>query len=924
MQLKFTLNSRHVGIDVSPDISVADLLRDIGVYSVKKGCDSEGACGTCAILLDGKLVNSCILKPAQIQGASILTVEGLSKGTELSDVQKAFIRAGIVQCGYCTPSQILAVKELLDSNASPTEADIKDALSGSVCRCTGYRQIFDAVDYLKSKKDSDGESFRKDLSIIGKYHDKIDSRQFVRGEPSFTEDIEIKNLLHIKILRSPHAHALIKKVDRRKALLVPGVRMILTHEDVPDTLYNTAGQGFPEPSPYDRRILDRKVRYVGDRVAIIVAETEEAAEEAAGAVKVEYEILPAVFDLDSAGMPDSPKVHEPDDCIHQFDIGADLSRNMAASNSGGIGDVDKAFESAEHVIEREYETERVQCAPLEPHICLARMVNGRLYVHTPTQVPFHVRRILSSILGTRENNVRVIKEKLGGGFGSKQDLVLEEIPAYVTWITGEASVLRFTREEEFMTRPRYRMKIRVRLGLDKEGSLCAVDMILRAAAGAYGPHCLTVPMNACSKSLPLLKCDNMRYDVKVYYVNLPPSGAYQGYGAPQGNFAVQTALAEAATELGIDKVEFLRKNSVRKGDRLEILKCLGEGQEGIAQTVSSCGLEEALEKGSRMMGWGSEKAHTEGKLRGRGVALIQQGSGLPGIDSANAVIKMLADGNFMVLYGGTDLGTGLDTVAAKIAAETLCVPYSAIAVTAADTDTTPFDVGSYASSGTYFSGSAVYRAALKMKEMLIDKASEFLGEDKDTLSLERDAKVVSLKKKISFSDIAARTQCGTGSGQLIAVGSFTTDEAPIPYGVHFTEIDITKATGEIKLLKYYALLDCGTPINPKLALGQIYGGTLKTIGHSLFEELKFDSEGRCLNANYLDYKVPMILDMPDDFRAELVFTDDELGPYGAKSIGEVVSNGAAPALSSAIYDATGIWLRKWPFTPERILRALKG
>ncbi|MEA3507236.1 MAG: molybdopterin cofactor-binding domain-containing protein [Elusimicrobiota bacterium] len=926
MNINIILNGEKKSFETKPEETALAFLRRIGITSVKDGCNSEGACGTCTILLDGKAVNSCLLKAPQLDGRNILTVEGMSEGRKMHPIQEAFKKAGILQCGYCSPAQILMVKALLDRTKNPSRAEIKDALSGSICRCTGYKQIFDAVDYLTDTSVVKEENFRDDLKVVGKYTPKTDADQFSKAEPSFTEDIIPQDALVIKVLRSPHAHALIKEIDTSKAEALDGVELVLTHKNVPLKLYNTAGQGFPEPSPYDRRIVDEKVRFVGDRVAIVAARDEKTAEKALGLIDVDYEVLDAVFDVESAKKEDAPKVHTKKDYVCRFDIGGDLDKNMAASNSGGIGDMEKGFSEADTIIERTYKSARVQCTPLEPHIAYTRIKNNRLIVSTPTQVPYHIRRILASILEIKENKIRVIKEKVGGGFGSKQDMVLEEIPAYITWTTGKPAYIRYTRADEFLTRPRYVANIRVKIGAKKDGCLTAIEMASDSAAGAYGPHCLTVPMNGCSKSLPLFKCPNMRYYVKTYYTNNPISGAYQGYGAPQGSYALQLAMAELADELKIDHVKLLEKNAVEKGYRLEILKCLGEGQEGIPQVISSAGIHKALKKGARMINWGQEEKTSPDKhiLTGKGVSIIQQGSGLPGIDAANATVRMTGDGNFIVHFGGTDLGTGLDTVAQKITAEMLNIHTDSIEVNAADTDVTPFDVGSYASSGTYFSGMAVYNAAGNMKELILDTAAELLNADRDRLSIKHPGIIRGPSGSLTYEDIARDTQSGTGTGQLISTGSFTTDEAPIPYGAHFAQVSVNTNTGEINVDKYYALHDSGTPINPKLAKGQIYGGVMKTIGHSLYEELKFDAKGNCLNPNFLDYKVPMIDEMPDDFKAELVYTEDKLGPYGAKSIGEVVTNGAAPALAAAIHDATGIWMRSWPFTSEKILNALNS
>ncbi|MCP4592189.1 MAG: molybdopterin-dependent oxidoreductase, partial [bacterium] len=522
------------------------------------------------------------------------------------------------------------------------------------------------------------------------------------------------------------------------------------------------------------------------------------------------------------------------------------------------------------------------------------------------------------------NKIRVIKERVGGGFGAKQDIVLEEVAAYCTWVTGRAVLFRFDREEEFIaSRTRHPMKVRVKLGARTDGRLTSILMDLKANTGPYGSHCLTVPMNACSKSLPLLLCDNVKFVVTTYYSNIPPAGAYQGYGAPQGSYALQTALAELAGELGMDHLELIEKNRVREGSMLEILKCLGEGREGTAQQVSSCGLGPALDNGSKMIDWGRREDSGDPDVRiGKGLTIVQQGSGLPGLDSANAALTMLGDGTFMLLSGGADLGTGLDTVTTKMAAECLCTTMGDIALISGDTDVTPFDSGAYASSGTYFSGGAALNAALAMKEKLLGIAAEMLNEPAADLQLVFRSTVKGRKGSVSYLDLARYAETGTGQGLPIATGRFITDKASFPYGAHFCQVAVNTRTGETTIQKYYALQDCGTPVNPELAIGQIFGGVLKSIGHSLWEEMIFDRDGRCLNANLLDYKVPMIGDLPEDFRVELVDVDDPFGPYGSKSVAEISCNGAAPAIAAAIHDAVGVWMRKWPFTPEKILREL--
>lgn len=950
MRIELTLNGSPRCIEVGPGESARDLLRRLGMSSVRNGCDGEGSCGVCSILLDGRLVNTCLLLAPQLEGRSVRTIEGLSEPRQLSPLQSAFIDTGVVQCGYCTPAMLLAAHELLDRVDAPTREETVDAFSGVFCRCTGYEQFHDAIVLARKRRSAPDTpvelpEFRPDLRHVGKGRRKVDGSVLVRGGRAFVDDQIRDDCTHLVILRSPHAHAYITRIDTSAAESMPGVIQVITHLNCPDAHYTQAGQGFPEPSPYDMRMFGQKVRYVGDRVAAVVAETEDQARAALATIEVDYEKLEPVLSVDDAARPGAPIVHnsaiefvtggpdhidnsgaDPRDgkVIYPFPIHGDPHRNIAAFVDGGIGDVEVGFAEADVIVERTYETKQVQCTPLEPHVTFAELDGDRLIVHASTQVPWHVRRVLAAVLGVQQNQIRVIKARNGGAFGAKQDYVTEDVTAFAAWATGRPVLHRFTREEEFIaSRTRHPMRITVKLGAKRDGTLTAMTMDVRANTGPYGEHCLTVPMNACSKSLPLFMCPNVHFDVTTYYSNIPPAGAYQGYGAPQGNYAMQMAAVELADELGMDPLAFMNKNRVEEGSMLEILKCLGEGREGVPQEVFSCGLGRALDRGAELIEWGERVESDDPDVRiGKGVAMVQQGSGLPGLDSANAAMLQNGDGTFILLSGGTDLGTGLDTVTTKMAAEVLCVDMEHIALVAADTDVTPFDVGAYASSGTYFSGGAAKAAAEDMKAQILEVAAELLGEPQADLELALPLEVRGKTASVSFRDIALYTQSGVGRGQLVATGSFTTDKASFPYGAHFCQVAVHMRTGKVQIQKYYALQDCGTPINPELALGQVYGGVLRTIGPALSEEMILDEQGRCLNPTLLDYGVPRVGDLPTDFRAELIETNDPYGPYGCKSIAEMSCNGAAPVIAAAIHDATGVWMRSWPFTPEKVLRAL--
>ena len=953
MNIVFELNGIKKNQYAAPGENLLVFLRNLGISSVRNSDDQYGFTGSDTILFDGRPVNAGLMVAAQVSGHIIQTVEGLSSRQGMTAIQSALVDAGVVQSGYNSPAAVLLVHDLLQRNPDPGKEDIQDALSSLYNRATGYQQFFTAVEIAKERlKDpaytkSVSDEFRDDLKYIGKAHRKVDGQQLVKGEKVFVEDKVVQGSCILKILHSPHAHAYIKSIDTSKAEAYPGVALVLCYKNVPDVYYTPAGQAFPEPSPYDRRMFARKVFHVGDRVAAVVADNEKTALEAMSLIKVEYEVLKPVFTIEEAEAEGAPVVHNaeihyvvgaPDDLAEtnktadprdgrieiQFPIGADPHKNKAASVSGSIGDVEKGFKEADVVLERTYRTSQVQCTPCETHVVHTRMEGERLIIHASTQVPWHVRRIVSRILGISENQVRVIKERVGGGYGSKQEILLEEVCAYATWVTGLPVYFHYTREEDLTCSvARFPMKVRVKLGAKKDGTFTAMYMDLKANTGPYGNHCLTVPMNGCSKSLPLFLSDNISFDVNVFYSNILPTGAYQGYGAPKANYALQTAVAELAEILEMDPLELVQKNRVDDGVMLEILKCLGEGREGTPARIESCGLTPALEQGARMIEWGKkESSHNPDVYIGKGMALVQQGSGLPGLDQSNAVVKLQSDGSVIVYSGGADIGTGFDTLCVKTAAEILCMDASRVSAVTGDTDTTPYDSGVFASSGTYFSGGAVLNAAKDLKAKILEAASGILGEPVSDLQLDFDERVIGKHGEIDFRSLSLNLIGGNGAGQLIGQASFTCDNASFPYGAHFVQVAANKRTGNIKVQKYYALQDCGTPINPELAEGQIYGGVFKSIGHTLYEELILDENGRCLTTDLRDYGVPMIGDLPDDFKVKLVETTDPYGPFGAKSVSEISVNGAAPAIANAIHDALGIWMREWPFTPEKILKEL--
>ncbi len=953
MKISCTINRVPREVYGDPTQKLQPFLKRLGFLSVRNSDDGAGYAGSDTILLDGKIVYANLLLVGQIIGREIITPEHLSEGGRLSLVQQCMLDVGVVQSAYNSPATALILTELLERKPAATKEDVIDALGGLLNRAMGYQQFFQVVELAKERMKDPAfvtqvaPEFRDDLRLVGKSQPKVDGVKLVAGHRAFVEDMVEPGACVLKMLRSPHAHAVITKIDTSKAEKVPGVVTIITHKNCPDKMYTSAGQGFPEPSPYDKRMFSKKLYHVGDRVAAVVAETEEIALQAIEKIDVTYKVLQPIFTVDQAKDPNAPVVHggpieyvvgapdnlkelnknaqkDEDSTIFQFPLHGNPHKNIAASVTGGIGDIEKGLKEADVVVERTYETSQVQCTPMEPHIVYTKMDGDRLVIHAATQVPYHLRRIVSTLLDLPENRVRVIKERVGGGYGSKQDILLEEVAAYATYTTGRPVLFRYTREEEFIAcSTRKPMRVTVKIGSKKDGTLTGVYMNVEANTGPFGNHALTVPMNACSKSLPLVLCDNFKFDVTTYYSNIPPTGAYQGYGAPKGSYALMTGLAELAEELKMDYYDLIEKNRVREGVMLEILRCLGEGREGTPALVKSCGLDAAMKQGAEMVKWGEKETSDNPDIAiGKGFAIIQQGSGLPGLDHSCASMKMAADGTFILHSGGSDLGTGLDTLCAKVAAEVLKTDIADVHVYSGDTDVVPFDTGAYASSGTYFSGNAALKVAEKMKEEVLEAGAALLGVSIADCELVYPSKVVAGKKEVSFLDIARDSQAGLGRGQLFANASYTTEDAAFPYGAHFCKVSVDKRSGDVKILQYFALQDCGTPINPDLSLGQIYGGVLKSIGHSMYEEMILDENGTCLNANFADYLVPTIGEIPEDFRAELIFTEDPFGPFGGKSISEIATNGAAPALAIAIHDAVGVWIRSWPFNQEKLLKAL--
>ncbi len=783
----------------------------------------------------------------------------------------------------------------------------------------------------KARRAAGGTKARPAFKTVGTSERKVDALGMAAGAAAYVDDVAPRGMLIAKFLWSPHAHARIVRIDATRARALPGVACVLTHADVPRILHTTAGQGYPEPSPYDTAMLDDKVRYVGDRVAAVAAETREIAEAALGLIDVEYEVLPAIFDLRRAMEPGAPVIHDEKDCRAVIPVPYDPRRNLAGHVDMQIGDPEQAFAAAPIRVDVTCETHYGQHTPIEPHVTIAWLdADNRLIVRTSTQVPFHVRRIVAQSCGIPVRRVRVIKPRIGGGFGAKQE-VLEDLVAMLALRTGRPVKHEYTRAEEFVSsRTRHPGLVRVRLGLDQAGKPQAIDLDVITNTGAYGSHALTVACNCGSKTLPLYPCPNVGFRADSVYTNLPVGGAYRGYGATQAAFPVEVAMDMAAERLKLDPVELRRKIHIREGQGSAVFRALGEGKAGVEQKIGSCKLDECLARGAAAIGWkekrGRDRSSQRRLKRGLGMCALMQGSSIPEIDMGAASLKMNDDGSFNLLVGATDLGTGSDTVLAQIAAEALDVPLDHVIVYSSDTDLTPFDVGAYASSTTYLSGEAVRKAAVIVRRQILEVAAEKLqlppGDAEKLRTADRHV-LAPDGRTVSYAEVALRSLYDADQHQIGTFASHISHASPPPFAAHFAEVEVDTETGLCRVVKYVAAVDCGTAINPKLAEGQTEGAVLNGISYALCEEMLFDRHGRCVNPDFGHYKIFCTRDLPE-LVTILVPSYEPTGPYGAKSVSEISINGPLPAISNAIHDAVGVRLTRAPFTPERVLRAIKG
>jgi putative selenate reductase molybdopterin-binding subunit len=784
----------------------------------------------------------------------------------------------------------------------------------------------------------------KQWKTVGQPEIKVDAVKLAQGKPVFSPDIEMRGMLVAKVLWSPIAHARIIKIDVNKARALPGVAAVLTWQDIPRVVYSTAGQSDPIPGPLDAFSLDNKVRFVGDRVAFVAAENEEIATQALKLIEVEYEPLPVLLDSKVAMDPGTVKIHDEPEFVNFGE--SNPQKNLAAAIRIDIGDLDKGFAEADKIYEGDYEVPKVQQVSIEPHVVITYWdEDDRLVIRSSTQVPFHVRRILAPVLGLPIKRIRVIKPRIGGGFGGKQEVMVEDVAAHLTIATRRPVRFEYTREDEFVSaRSRHPMLIHLKTGVKKDGTITANEMKVITDTGAYGCHALTVTGNTGHKAMALYVGDgpyrtspNIRFYADIVYTNHAPAGAFRGYGVPQGFWAVERHMEKIARDLGLDSIEFRLKNALHAGELHPFSTAWSEGREPAPEIINTVGLEECVRQGKAAIGWDQKYGNpawraSAGKpylRKGIGVALAMHGTAIPYLDLGGASLKMNEDGSFNLLIGATDLGTGSDTVLGQMAAETLGVPLEDILIYSSDTDFTPFDKGAYASSTTYISGGAVSKAARLAAERIKIRAARMINEQKKGPDVDQSQIVLRDRKAmvpdgryVTMREVGYNSLHHTDQEQIMAVASYVSPSSPPPFAAQFVEITVDTQTGKITVDKMVMAVDSGVIVNPLTASGQIEGGMVQALGYALSEEMLYDEQGRPTTCDLETYHIFRANEMPE-METLFVETFEPTHPFGVKALAEIPLDGVAPAVGNALVDACGAEVYKNPATPERVWQAIR-
>jgi putative selenate reductase molybdopterin-binding subunit len=902
--MTFDINGKTYSQHPGPGQCLRTFLRELGHFGVKKGCDA-GDCGACTVLLDGEPVHSCLIAAFRADGHVVTTIEGLAPQDGTHPMQQAFLDAQGFQCGFCTAGMILTCLSLNQAQRQ----DLGAALKGNICRCTGYRSIEDALDGKNNIDDvGAGEAFGRSLPAPA-------GPLVVRGAARYTFDTEIEGLLHIKILRSPHSHAKILSIDSSAALAVAGVHGVLTHEDAPPTLFSTARHEKDWMDPDDTRVLDNVVRFVGQKVAAVIAESEAAAEEGCRRLKVAYEILPHVIDPAAAIAPGAPVIH-PDKTPEQRV--AKAARNIVAERHGEYGDVAAALAASAVTYECTFTTQRVQHAALETHGGLAYLdADGVLTVRSSTQVPFLTRRTLADLFGLASDKVRVFCERVGGGFGGKQEMLVEDILALAALKTKRPVKLELTREEQFIaTSTRHPMRVTVKAGADRDGKLTALQLDVLSNTGAYGNHAGPVLFHAVGECIGVYNCPNKKVDAVVAYTNTVPSGAFRGYGLPQTLIAVEAAIDELAKQLGVSPFDMRRRNIVKPGDPI-----LSPPESEYHDVIyGSYGLDQCLDLVERAMAAEAPAPNLPAEwLVGDGIALTMIDTVPPAGHIADCFIAMREDGGFELTVGTAEFGNGTSTVHRQIAATALATTVDQIHLKQSDTAHGGHDTGAYGSAGTFVAGLATKVAAENLAAEIKAFAARAMGVDAVASSLDHDCLICG-GRRLPFA-LIARTAHERGT-KLSAQGGSGGSPRSVAFNVQGFRVAVNKATGELKILRSVQAADAGRVANPMQCRGQVEGGVAQSLGATLYEELLIDEDGRVINPRFRDYHLPSFADVP---RTEVYFADtfDSIGPMGAKSMSESPYNPVAAAMGNALRDATGIRFTSTPFKPDRLFPALK-
>ena len=897
--MAFEINGREFSQIPRAGQCLRTFLRELGHFGVKKGCDA-GDCGACTVWVDGEPVHSCLIPAFRADGHAVTTIEGLAPGGGTHPMQQAFLDAQAFQCGFCTAGMIMTCASLNQAQRQ----DLGASLKGNLCRCTGYRVIEDALSGKTNIEVAEsGSAFGRSLPAPA-------GPQVVRGAARYTFDVAMEGTLHLKMLRSPHPHAKIISIDKSAALAVPGVHAVLTHEDAPDRLFSTARHEKTWMDPDDTRVLDSVVRFIGQKVAAVVAETEAAAEEGCRRLKVEYEILPAVIDPTEAIAVDAPAIHGDKTAAHRI---GNAARNIAAETHGEFGDVAAGIASATVTYQGTFITQRVQHAALETHGGLAWVdADGVLNVRCSTQVPFLTHRALADIFDLAPDKVRVFCERVGGGCGGKQEMFVEDILALAALKTGRPVKFELTREEQFIsTSTRHPMRVTITAGADKDGKLTALQLDVLSNTGGYGNHAGPVLFHAVAESISVYNCPNKKVDAVAAYTNTVPSGAFRGYGLPQALFAVEAAIDELARQLGINPFEMRRRNVVKPDDPM----LSPPASEYHDVQYGSYGLDQCLDLVERAMKAPGPKVELSADwLTGEGIALTMIDTVPPAGHFADCKISLRDDGGFELTVGTAEFGNGTATVHRQIAATALATTVDQIRLRQSDTAHGGHDTGAYGSAGIFVAGRATQAAAENLAEDIRVFAATMTGISPDGCILENDFAVCG-KQRISFAQIA---EAAHAQGQTLSA-SGTSEGSPrsVAFNVQGFRVAVNKGTGEIKILKSVHAADAGRVANPMQCRGQVEGGVAQSLGATLYEEMVIDDDGRVVNPKFRDYHLPSFADIP---RTEVYFADtvDTIGPMGAKSMSESPYNPVAAALGNAIADATGIRFTAVPFKPDRL------